>query len=114
MAKVFNVIGEVKERNVIIVDDMVDTAGTLVQSAEALIENGALKVFAACTHPILSGSAVERINNSYLEKLVVTNTIPLRDMPNSMDKFVVLSVAELFGEAIRRINKGLSVSSLFT
>jgi ribose-phosphate pyrophosphokinase len=114
VAKVFNVIGEVKERNVIIVDDMVDTAGTLVQSAEALIENGALKVFAACTHPILSGSAVERINNSYLEKLIVTNTIPLKDMPNPMDKFVVLSVAELFGEAIRRINKGLSVSSLFT
>lgn len=114
VAKVFNVIGEVKERNVIIVDDMVDTAGTLVQSAEALGENGALRVFAACTHPVLSGKAVERINNSNLEKLIVTNTIPLRNRSDSMEKFVVLSVAELFGEAILRINRGLSVSSLFT
>jgi ribose-phosphate pyrophosphokinase len=114
VAKVFNVIGEVKERDVIIVDDMVDTAGTLVQSAEALKEDGALRVFAACTHPVLSGKAVERINNSNLEKLIVTNTIPLRNRMDSMDKFVVLSVAGLFGEAIQRINKGLSVSSLFT
>ena len=114
VAKVFNVIGEVKERDVIIVDDMVDTAGTLVQSAEALRESGALRVFAACTHPVLSGKAVERINNSNLEKLIVTNTIPLRNRSDSMEKFVVLSVAELFGEAILRINRGLSVSSLFT
>ncbi len=114
VAKVFNVIGEVKERDVIIVDDMVDTAGTIVQSAEALREKGALRVFAACTHPVLSGKAVERINNSNLEKLIVTNTIPLRNRSDAMDKFVVLSVAELFGEAILRINRGLSVSSLFT
>jgi ribose-phosphate pyrophosphokinase len=114
VAKVFNVIGEVKERNVIIVDDMVDTAGTLVQSAAALKENGARRVFAACTHPVLSGKAMERINDSSLEKLIVTNTIPMRNSSDSMDKFVVLSVAELFGEAILRINKGLSVSSLFT
>lgn len=114
VAKVFNVIGEVKERDVIIVDDMVDTAGTLVQSAAALKENGALRVFAACTHPVLSGRAMERINDSSLEKIIVTNTIPMRNSSDSMDKFVVLSVAELFGEAILRINKGLSVSSLFT
>jgi ribose-phosphate pyrophosphokinase len=114
VAKVFHVIGEVKGRDVVIVDDMVDTAGTLVQSAEALRERGALRVFAACTHPILSGKAVERINNSCLEKLIVTDTIPLRNKSDSMDKFVVLSVAELLGEAIQRINKGLSVSSLFT
>lgn len=114
VAKIFNVIGEVKERDVIIVDDMVDTAGTIVQSAEALREKGALRVFAACTHPVLSGKAVERINNSNLEKLIVTNTIPLRNRSDAMDKFVVLSVAELFGEAILRINRGLSVSSLFT
>ena len=114
VAKVFNVIGEVKGRDVIIVDDMVDTAGTLVQSAEALKEKGALRIFAACTHPVLSGKAVERINNSSLEKLIVTNTIPLKNISDSTDKFVVLSVAELFGEAISRINKGLSVSSLFT
>jgi ribose-phosphate pyrophosphokinase len=114
VAKVFNVIGEVKERDVIIVDDMVDTAGTLVQSAEALREDGALRVFAACTHPVLSGEAVERINKSSLEKLIVTNTIPVKNRTDAMNKFVVLSVAELFGEAIQRINKGLSVSSLFT
>lgn len=114
VAKVFNVIGEVKERDVIIVDDMVDTAGTLVQSAAALKENEALRVFAACTHPVLSGKAMERINDSSLEKIIVTNTIPMRNSSDSMDKFVVLSVAELFGEAILRINKGLSVSSLFT
>ncbi len=114
VAKVFNVIGDVKGRDVVIVDDMVDTAGTLVQSAEALKENGALRVFAACTHPVLSGKAVERINNSSLEKLIVTNTIPLTNKSNITDKFVVLSVAELLGEAILRINKGLSVSSLFT
>ncbi len=114
VAKIFNVIGEVKGRDVIIVDDMVDTAGTLVQSAEALREKGGLRIFAACTHPILSGKAVERINGSSLEKLIVTNTIPLKNRSDSMDKFVVLSVAELFGEAILRINKGLSVSSLFT
>jgi ribose-phosphate pyrophosphokinase len=114
VAKVFNVIGEVKGRDVVIVDDMVDTAGTLVQSAEALSENGARRVFASCTHPILSGKAVERIKNSKLEEIIVTNTIPLRNRTDSMDKFVILSVAELFGEAIRRINRGLSVSSLFT
>jgi ribose-phosphate pyrophosphokinase len=113
-AKIFNVIGEVKDRDVIIVDDMVDTAGTLVQSVEALRENGVRRVFAACTHPVLSGKAVERIKNSSLEKLIVTNTIPLRNKLDSVDKFVVLSVAELLGEAILRINKGLSVSSLFT
>lgn len=114
VARVFNVIGDVKNRDVIIVDDMVDTAGTLVQSAEALKEKGALRIFAACTHPILSGKAVERINHSSLEKLIVTNTIPLKNKTDTTDKFVVLSVAELFGEAILRINKGLSVSSLFT
>jgi ribose-phosphate pyrophosphokinase len=114
VAKVFNVIGEVKDRDVVIVDDMVDTAGTLVQSAEALKENGAQRVFAACSHPVLSGKAVERVNNSSLEKLIVTNTIPLKNKSDTADKFVVLSVAELLGEAILRINKGLSVSSLFT
>jgi len=114
IAKVFNVIGDVSGRNVVILDDMVDTAGTLVESAQALEKEGAVKVFAACTHPILSGAAVDRIVNSNLEKLIVTNTIPLKKEAVGSDKFLVLSVAELFGEAIRRIHEGLSVSSLFT
>ena len=114
VARVFHVIGDVERKDVVIVDDMVDTAGTLVQSAEALKDNGAQRVFAACTHPILSGNAIERITASTMEKLIVTDTIPVKEETISIDKFVVLSVAELFGEAIRRINKGLSVSSLFT
>lgn len=114
VARVFNVIGDVDRMDVVIVDDMVDTAGTLVQSAEALKDSGALRVFAACTHPILSGNAIEKINKSTIEKLIVTNTIPIKKETKSTDKFVVLSVAELFGEAIMRINKGFSVSSLFS
>lgn len=114
IAKVFNVIGDVAGRNVVILDDMVDTAGTLVESAVALEKEGAIKVFAACTHPILSGTAVDRVESSKLEKLIVTNTIPLKKEAVGSEKFTVLSVAELFGEAIRRIHEGLSVSSLFT
>ena len=114
IAKVFNVIGDVKDHDVVILDDMVDTAGTLVLSAEALQKEGAKRVFAACTHPILSGDAISRINNSSLEKLIVTNTIPLKENAKECDDIVVISVAELFGEAIRRIHKGQSVSSLFT
>lgn len=114
IAKVLHVIGNVKDRNVIILDDMVDTAGTLVQSVEALKREGAKKVMAACTHSILSGTAIERIHKSDMEKLIVTNTIPLTKNAGSTDQFKVLSVADLFGEAIRRINLGSSVSSLFT
>ena len=113
VARVLHVIGDVKDRDVVIVDDMVDTAGTLVQSVEALIKEGARKVFAACTHPVLSGEAIDRIENSQLEKIVVTDTIPLDDRARSSEKILVISVAELFGEAIRRINRGYSVSSLF-
>ncbi len=112
-AKVLHVIGDVKGCDVVILDDMVDTGGTLVQTVEALKREGAKKVYAACSHAILSGQAVEKINNSELEKLIVTNTIPLKEEAISSDKFVSLSVAPLFGEAIRRINKGYSVSSLF-
>jgi ribose-phosphate pyrophosphokinase len=112
-AKVFHVIGEVKDCDVVILDDMVDTGGTLVESAEALKREGAKRVFAACSHPVLSGKAVERIENSNLEKLIVTNTIPLQGKSKSSKKIKTLSVASLFGEAIRRINKGQSVSSLF-
>ncbi len=113
VAKVLRVIGEVKDRDVVILDDMVDTGGTLVKTVEALKREGARKVFAACSHAVLSGQAVEKIENSELEKLIVTNTIPLKETAKSSQKFESLSVAPLFGEAIRRINKGYSVSSLF-
>jgi len=110
VAEVLHVIGDVKGRDVVILDDMVDTGGTLVQGVEALKREGAQRVYAACTHPVLSGNAVERIENSDIEKLIVTNTIPLH---KNSQKIKVLSVAELFGEAVRRINEGSSVSSLF-
>jgi ribose-phosphate pyrophosphokinase len=113
VARVLHVIGDVKDRDVVIVDDMVDTAGTLIQSVEALIKEGARKVFAACTHPVLSGEALDRIENSQLEKIIVTDTISLNEKARSSEKILVISVAELFGEAIRRISRGHSVSSLF-
>ena len=112
-AKVLHVIGDVQDQNVVIFDDMVDTAGTLTLSAEALAKEGAKRIFAACTHPVLSGSALDRIGASKLERLFVTNTIPLKEKAAASGRFTVLSVAELFGEAIRRINEGSSVSSLF-
>ena len=113
VAQVLNVIGEVRDQNVIIFDDMVDTAGTLVLSVDALAREGARRIFSACTHPVLSGPAIEKIEKSALEKIYVTNTIPLTEKAKACSKIQVLSVAELFGEAIRRINEGSSVSSLF-
>ncbi len=112
-AQVLHVIGDVAGRDVVIFDDMVDTAGTLVLSAEALKNEGAGKIFAACTHPVLSGQAISKIESSPIEKLIVTNTIPLNEKARACERILVLSVAELFGEAIRRINEGSSVSSLF-
>ncbi|MFQ6069549.1 MAG: ribose-phosphate diphosphokinase [Candidatus Aminicenantales bacterium] len=112
-AQVLHVIGAVRGRDVVILDDMVDTGGTLIQSVGALKREGARRVYAACTHPVLSGQAVDKIENSELEQLIVTNTISLSEEKKKSDKMVVLSVAELFGEAIRRINEGSSVSSLF-
>jgi ribose-phosphate pyrophosphokinase len=112
-AEVLHIIGEVEGQNVVIFDDMVDTAGTLTLSAAALVKAGAKRIFAACTHPVLSGPALERIEKSALERLFVTNTIPLKEDVLSSGRFTVLSVAELFGEAIRRISEGSSVSSLF-
>lgn len=114
VAQVLHVIGEVKDQDVVIFDDMVDTAGTLTLGVEALKREGARRIFAACTHPVLSGEAVERIEKSGLEKVFVTDTIPLKEKASRSDRFQMLSVAELFGEAIRRINEGSSVSSLFT
>ncbi len=113
VAEVFNVIGDVRGQACVLYDDMVDTAGTLVLGAEALKAEGARRVLACCTHPVLSGPAVERLENSPIEQLIVTNTIPLSDKSKGCSKILVLSVAELFGEAIRRINEGSSVSSLF-
>ncbi len=113
VAQVLHVIGEVKDRDVVIFDDMVDTAGTLVLSAEALRKEGARRIFAACTHPVLSGQAIAKIEKSALERLVGTDTIPLNEKARACAKIQVLSVAGLFGEAIRRINEGSSVSSLF-
>jgi ribose-phosphate pyrophosphokinase len=108
-----NVIGEVKDRTCVIMDDMVDTAGTLVKAAQVLKEEGATKVVAYCTHAVLSGPAVERIASSDLDELVVTDTIPLRDDARACKKIRSLSVAGLIAETILRIYTEESVSSLF-
>lgn len=112
-SNIMNIIGDIEGKTALLLDDMVDTAGTLSQSANALIEKGATKVVACCTHPVLSGQAVEKINQSALQDLVVTDTIPLEKEAQSCNKIVVLSVAELLGEAIKRIHSNDSVSSLF-
>jgi len=113
VAQVLHVIGDVQGRDVVIFDDMVDTAGTLALSGEALRKEGARRILAASTHPVLSGQAIEKIEKSPIEQLIVTNTIPLNAAAQACRKIVALSVAELIGEAIRRINEGSSVSSLF-
>jgi ribose-phosphate pyrophosphokinase len=110
VAEVMNIIGEVKGKNVIIIDDLIDTAGTFVNAVNALKKYGALEVYGACTHPILSGEAIERINNLPLKKLIVSDTIPLHC---ESDKIEVKSVASLFAEAIKRTNLNESISSLF-
>ncbi len=112
-ARVMNIIGDVEGRSCIIVDDLVDTAGTLCQAAAALKEHGARKVVAYCTHPVLSGPAVDNINNSVLDELVVTNTIPLSDAARQCGRIRQLSIAELLAETMRRISNEESVSSLF-
>lgn len=113
VAKVMNIIGEVADRTCVIMDDMVDTANTLCEAASALKKQGAKKVLAYATHPILSGSAVERITNSELDELVVTNTIPLNLASMNCKKIRQLSVAPLLAETIKRISQEESVSSLF-
>jgi ribose-phosphate pyrophosphokinase len=113
VSEVMHVIGEIDGRNCVIMDDMIDTAGTLVKAAEVLKERGAKRVFAYCTHPILSGPAIERIANSQLDEVVITNTIPLSDAAKACKKIRQLSVAFLFAETIRRISDGESVTSLF-
>lgn len=113
ISQVMNIVGEVEGRDCVIIDDMVDTAGTLTNAAKALTERGARRVFAACTHGVLSGPAFERIENSVLEEVVLTDTIPLPSGASGSKKFKVLSVARLLGEAIKRIHHSDSVSSLF-
>jgi ribose-phosphate pyrophosphokinase len=112
-ATVMNIIGEVEGRPCVIIDDMVDTANTLCAGAAALKEHGAKTVVAYCTHPVLSGPAVERINKSVIDELVVTDTIPLREEARASKKIRVLTVASLMAETMRRISEEASVSSLF-
>ncbi|OCC15362.1 Ribose-phosphate pyrophosphokinase [Dissulfuribacter thermophilus] len=112
-SQVMHIIGDVKDKIAIILDDMVDTAGTLCHAAQALKEHGAREVHGCATHPVLSGPAIQRIRDSVLESLIVTDTIPLTEEAKGLDKIKVLSVADLLGEAIRRIHNDDSVSSLF-
>lgn len=108
-----NIIGNVKNKEAILLDDLVDTAGTLTQVANVLLDNGADKVWACATHPVLSGPAIERINSSPIERVLVTDTIPTDEKVKACSKLEVLSVAELLGDAIARIHRSDSVSSLF-
>ena len=113
VSEVMHVIGDVAGRDCVILDDMIDTAGTLTNAARALDDKGARTVVAAATHPVLSGPAIERIAASPLKEVIVTDTIPLREEAKALGKLTVLSVAPLLGEAIKRIHNSDSVSSLF-
>jgi ribose-phosphate pyrophosphokinase len=112
-AHVMHIIGDVAGRDALLLDDMIDTAGTITQGAQACLEYGARRVWTACTHAVLSGPALDRLNASKLEEVVVTNTIPLNGKERTCPKLRVLSVAPLLGEAIKRIHEEESVSSLF-
>jgi ribose-phosphate pyrophosphokinase len=114
VSEVMNVIGDVDGMDAILFDDMIDTAGTITHAAAAIKENGAKRVIAACAHAVLSGPALERINDSVLEEVVCTNTIPMDEKVEKCSKLTVLSVANLLGQAIQRIHDETSVSSLFT
>src|SRR5262245_11301551 len=113
VAQVMNVIGDVRGRTCLVVDDIIDTAGTLVKTVDALLDQGATKVYACCTHPVLSGPAVERIQNSRIEEVVVTNTIPLHSDARKCKKITVLSVGKLLAQAVQSIHDETSVSVLF-
>jgi len=112
VAEVMHIIGEVEGKKVIMIDDIIDTAGTITLGAQALLENGAEEVYVCCTHPVFSGPAIERLRNSVIKEVVITNTIPLGPEKKT-DKIKVLSIAPLLGEAIIRIHEDLSVSKLF-
>ena len=113
VAEVMNLIGEVRGRTALIVDDMIDTAGTLVKASEALLAEGALAVYAAATHAVLSGPAVERLTKSEVAEVVVTNSVPLSENAKKLKKIKVLSVAELLARGIRSIHEETSISELF-
>jgi len=113
VSEVMHVIGDIDGRNCVIMDDMIDTAGTLVKAAEVLKDRGAKSVYAYCTHAVFSGPAIERIKSSHLDEVVITNTIPLSDAGKACPKIRQLSVAFLFAETIRRISDGESVTSMF-
>jgi ribose-phosphate pyrophosphokinase len=112
VAEVMNIVGNVEGKTCILIDDIIDTAGTITLAANALIESGAKEVYACCTHPVLSGPAIERIDNSKIKELVITNTIPMLE-EKMVEKITQLSVAPLLGEAIIRVHEKLSVSKLF-
>ena len=112
-AQIMNIIGDVQGKHALILDDMIDTAGTIVQTAQACLDKGALSTWAGCTHAVLSGQALERLQGSSLKEIVVTNTIPLDGKEQQCPKLRVLSVASLLGEAILRIHREESVTSLF-
>jgi ribose-phosphate pyrophosphokinase len=112
VAEVMNIVGHIEGKVAILIDDIIDTAGTITLAANALVENGASEVYACCTHPVLSGPAIDRIQNSGIKELVITNSIALPDDKN-VDKIVHLSVASLLGEAIIRVHEEQSVSVLF-
>ena len=113
VSEVMHIIGDVKDRDALLVDDMIDTAGTITQGAKAIKNAGARRVLASCTHPVLSGSAIERLNGSVIDEVIVTNTIPLNGKEQACKKITNLSVAPLLGEAIRNTHNETSVSSLF-
>jgi ribose-phosphate pyrophosphokinase len=113
VAEVMHLIGDVKGRPALVVDDIIDTAGTLVKTAEALLNHGASKVYAACTHPVLSGPAVERLCHAPIEEVVVTDSVPLSEAARKVSKITVLSVAELLARGIRSIHEETSISELF-
>jgi len=111
-SETLNIIGNVKGMRAITVDDEIDTAGSLVNAAQALLDNGAVEVYASCTHPVFSGPAIDRIAKSPVKEVVVTNTLPL-DSKKKLDKITVLDTSQLFGEAMHRIHTGKSIGSLF-
>jgi ribose-phosphate pyrophosphokinase len=113
VSEVMNLIGDVRGRPALVIDDIIDTAGTLVKTAEALLEHGATRVMAACTHAVLSGPAVERLKNSPIEELVVSDSVPLSKEAEAIGKITVLSVAELLARGIRNIHEETSISELF-
>jgi ribose-phosphate pyrophosphokinase len=113
VSKVMHIVGDVRGKVAILLDDMIDTGGTIVQAADALMRDGARQVYACCSHAVLSGNAVERLNNSKLHELVVTNSISMYDKAEKLERIKVLDVSPILGEAITRIHEDASVSSLF-